>query len=137
MNDTHSVSIRVFFIPYVFPGLWIFAFISPRWIVKQPQLALILFQLLTLCTVALHAAWPSHREEAVQSMASDKTQVVALTEHYSFLSVKFRGSSLHCSHWAAQRNCRAWGDILKIKILCSILPCWEGHVNPSQGDLLG
>lgn len=96
-----------------------------------------LFQLLTLCSVALPAVWPSHREEAMQSMASDKMQVISLNEHYSFLSVKFRGSSLHFSHWAAKRNCRARGDSFKIKILCSFLPCWEGYVNSSQGDFMG
>lgn len=96
-----------------------------------------LFQPLTLCTVALHAVWLSHREEAVQSMVSDKMQVISLNECYSFLSIKFRGSSLHSSHWAAQRNCRAREDILKIKILRSVLPCWEGHVNSSQRDLMG
>ena len=70
-------------------------------------------------------------ERRLESVASNKVQVVSLNKHYSFLLVKFRGSSLCFSHWAAKRNCRAWSDILKIKILCSILPCWEGHVNLS------
>ena len=96
-----------------------------------------LFQLSARYTVALHAVSLYHRAKTVQSMASDKVQIVSLNKHYSFLLVKFRGSSLCFSHWAAKRNCRAWADILKIKILCSILPCWEEHVNSSQEDLMG
>lgn len=69
-----------------------------------------------------------------RTMASDKMQVISLNEHYSFLSGTFRGSSLHFSHWAAKRNCRAWADILKIKTLRCILPRWVRHVNSSQGD---
>ena len=43
MNDINSVSNRVLFSHYVSPGLGIFTFISPHWIVKQPQLAMIFF----------------------------------------------------------------------------------------------
>lgn len=133
MSRTYSVSIRLF----PSPGLLFFTSTASQWLATC-SLTWFLLQLLTLCTVSLHAAWLTHWEKPVQTLASDKMQVLSLNEPYSFLVVKFRVSSQHFSDWADKKNCREnWRETVKIKILCSIFPCWEGHANSSQGDLMG